>query len=140
MTASVKPIDVVAAIVEFRGKILLAQRGDHKDHAGLWEFPGGKVEPGETQPEALCRELREELSVTCSVADYVASSTLKLENKTIHLHAWRVQHTEGEFTANEHAALVWVTPQEAESYHLAPADVPLLKAYRTKLESLSQQD
>ncbi|KID05632.1 pyrimidine (deoxy)nucleoside triphosphate diphosphatase [Hafnia alvei] len=140
MTASHNTIDVVAAIIESRGKILLAQRGANKDQAGLWEFPGGKVEMGETQPEALCRELAEELSVRCSVADYVASSTLRLENKTIHLHAWRVQHTEGEFTANEHAALVWVTPQQAESYDLAPADIPLLYAYQQKLAQLSQQD
>lgn len=59
----IKKLDVVAAIIERDGKILLAQRPDHADQAGLWEFAGGKVEPGETQPQALIRELREELGI-----------------------------------------------------------------------------
>lgn len=56
-------IDVVAAIIERNGKILLAQRDSHRDQAGLWEFPGGKVEAGESQPQALMRELGEELNI-----------------------------------------------------------------------------
>lgn len=60
----IKKLDVVAAIIERDGKILLAQRPAHADQAGLWEFAGGKVEPGETQPQALIRELREELGLT----------------------------------------------------------------------------
>ncbi|EBW2264519.1 NUDIX domain-containing protein [Salmonella enterica subsp. enterica serovar Hillingdon] len=59
----IKKLDVVAAIIERDGKILLAQRPDHADQAGFWEFAGGKVEPGETQPQALIRELREELGI-----------------------------------------------------------------------------
>lgn len=59
----IKKLDVVAAIIERDGKILLAQRPAHADQAGLWEFAGGKVEPGETQPQALVRELREELGI-----------------------------------------------------------------------------
>ena len=88
MTASHNTIDVVAAIIECRGKILLAQRGASKDQAGLWEFPGGKVEIGETQPEALCRELAEELSVRCSVADYVASSIPRVNSPPTSMLHW----------------------------------------------------
>ncbi|AGH73528.1 pyrimidine (deoxy)nucleoside triphosphate diphosphatase [Edwardsiella piscicida] len=124
-----KILHVVAAIIERRGAILLAQRGSGQDQAGLWEFPGGKVEAGESQPQALQRELDEELGLRCRVSDYVASSTLHLPGKRIHLHAWRVEPEEGEPEAREHAALCWVTPCQAQTYDLAPADRPLLQAY-----------
>ncbi len=127
--SAIKRLDVVAAIIERGGKILLAQRGAGQDQAGLWEFPGGKVEPGESQPDALYRELQEELAIDCRVADYVASSRIHLHQREIHLHAWRVQVIDGEPVPQEHAALHWVTPQHAAEYALAPADVPLLDAY-----------
>jgi (d)CTP diphosphatase len=68
-----KTLDVVAAIIEQDGKILLAQRPPHADQPGLWEFAGGKVEPGESQPQALIRELQEELGITAEVERYIAS-------------------------------------------------------------------
>lgn len=122
-------LDVVAAIIERDDKILLAQRGADQDQAGFWEFPGGKVEPGESQPEALRRELREELAIDCRVTDYVASSQLEQPTRILVLHAWRVRQVSGEIEAREHAALAWVTPQQAAEYPLAPADIPLLDAY-----------
>lgn len=69
----IKKLDVVAAIIERDDKILLAQRPGHADQAGLWEFAGGKVEPGETQPQALIRELREELGIDATPGVYIAS-------------------------------------------------------------------
>lgn len=71
----IKKLDVVAAIIERDGKILLAQRPDHADQAGFWEFAGGKVEPGETQPQALIRELREELGIdaTCLADEFICT-------------------------------------------------------------------
>ncbi|AIR01761.1 NTP pyrophosphohydrolase [Pluralibacter gergoviae] len=125
-----KIIDVVAAIIERDGKILLAQRPASADQPGLWEFPGGKVEPGESQPQALVRELREELGIEARPAGYVASQRKAVSGRMIHLHAWHVPAWEGEVTAMEHSALVWVSPQEALSYSLAPADIPLLAAFR----------
>lgn len=125
-----KIIDVVAAIIERDGKILLAQRPASADQPGLWEFPGGKVEPGESQPQALIRELREELAIDARPAAYVASQRKAVSGRMIHLHAWHVPAWEGEVTAMEHSALVWVFPQEALSYSLAPADIPLLAAFR----------
>ncbi|MGK8935495.1 pyrimidine (deoxy)nucleoside triphosphate diphosphatase [Pluralibacter gergoviae] len=125
-----KIIDVVAAIIERDGKILLAQRPASADQPGLWEFPGGKVEPGESQPQALIRELREELAIDARPATYVASQRKAVSGRMIHLHAWHVPAWEGEVTAMEHSALVWVFPQEALSYSLAPADIPLLAAFR----------
>ena len=125
-----KIIDVVAAIIERDGKILLAQRPASADQPGLWEFPGGKVEPGESQPQALIRELREELAIDARPAAYVARQRKAVSGRMIHLHAWHVPAWEGEVTAMEHSALVWVSPQEALSYGLAPADMPLLAAFR----------
>lgn len=124
-----KTIDVVAAILEKEGKILLAQRPPHADQPGMWEFAGGKVEAGETQPEALVRELREELGINAEPARYVASHQREVSGRLIHLHAWHVPSYSGEQTAHYHSALAWCTPQEALTYALAPADIPLLNAF-----------
>ncbi|GAK27079.1 pyrimidine (deoxy)nucleoside triphosphate diphosphatase [Serratia liquefaciens] len=130
-----KIIDVVAAIIEKNGKILLAQRDADSDQAGLWEFPGGKVEAGESQPQALARELDEELGIVASVGNYVASNTWQQTERVIRLHAWRVEAFSGELQNRCHADFVWITPEQAFDYPLAPADVPLLTAYITSLTS-----
>ncbi|MGY5957380.1 pyrimidine (deoxy)nucleoside triphosphate diphosphatase [Kosakonia sp. BK9b] len=122
-------IDVVAAIIERDGKILLAQRPGHADQAGLWELAGGKVEPGESQPQALTRELREELGIEAHPAGYVASHQREVSGRLIHLHAWHVVHFQGEPTRHYHSALLWCTPADALQQSLAPADVPLLEAF-----------
>lgn len=126
-----KTIDVVAAIIEQNGKILLAQRPLHADQAGLWEFAGGKVEQGESQPQALIRELREELGIEAQPARYIASHQREVSGRIIHLHAWYVPVYAGEIVANEHSALAWCLPEEAFAYSLAPADIPLLEAFIT---------
>lgn len=124
-----KTIDVVAAIIEKDGKILLAQRDNSSDQAGLWEFPGGKVEANESQPQALARELLEELGIIASVGDFVASNQWPQGERIIRLHAWRVETFKEELQAHCHCAFAWVTPQQAKSYRLAPADIPLLESY-----------
>ncbi|RZN41783.1 pyrimidine (deoxy)nucleoside triphosphate diphosphatase [Escherichia sp. E2593] len=122
-------IDVVAAIIERDGKILIAQRPAHSDQAGLWELAGGKVEPGESQPQALIRELREELGIDAIIGKYVASHQREVSGRIINLHAWHVPDFHGTLQAHEHQALVWCSPEEAMQYPLAPADIPLLKAF-----------
>lgn len=124
-----KTLDVVAAILEKDGKILLAQRPAQADQAGMWEFAGGKVEAGETQPEALIRELREELGIEALPVQYVASHQREVSGRLIHLHAWYVPSFSGDVVAHYHSRLVWCTPQEAFAYELAPADIPLLEAF-----------
>lgn len=124
-----KTLDVVAAIIERDGKILLAQRPQHADQSGMWEFAGGKVEPGESQPQALVRELREELGIEAIVGNYIASHQREVSGRLIHLHAWHVPAYQGELYAHEHQDLVWCSPKEALSYPLAPADIPLLEAF-----------
>ncbi|ANI29149.1 pyrimidine (deoxy)nucleoside triphosphate pyrophosphohydrolase [Yersinia entomophaga] len=124
-----KLIDVVAAIIQHQDKILLAQRDESSDQAGLWEFPGGKVEPGESQPQALRRELAEELDIDAKISGYVASHQRDLPDRRICLHAWRVEEFYGEPQMHCHSALIWVTPEQALNYPLAPADIPLLEAF-----------
>ncbi|WP_380177913.1 pyrimidine (deoxy)nucleoside triphosphate diphosphatase [Kalamiella sp. sgz302252] len=126
---SVKQLDVVAALIVRQGKILLAQRGPDGDQAGLWEFPGGKVEAGESQPQALRRELKEELGIEADIGGYIASESREVSGRQIHLHAWLVTAFSGDPRLSCHHALVWVTPQEALGYDLAPADIPLLYAW-----------
>ena len=111
-----KMIEVVAAIIERDGKILLAQRPAQSDQAGLWEFAGGKVELDESQQQA-------------TVGEYVASHQREVSGRIIHLHAWHVPDFHGTLQAHEHQALVWCSPEEALQYPLAPADIPLLEAF-----------
>lgn len=124
-----KTLDVVAAILERDGKILLAQRPAHADQPGMWEFAGGKLEPGESQPQALRCELHEELGIEAIVGQYVASHQREVSGRIIHLHAWHVPDYQGELHAHEHQQLVWCLPEEALTYPLAPADIPLLQAF-----------
>ena len=124
-----KTLDVVAAIIEQDGKILLAQRPSHADQPGLWEFAGGKVEAGEIQPQALIRELQEELGITAQVERYIASHQREVSGRLIHLHAWWVARFSGLPSAHYHRQLRWCTPQEALTFDLAPADIPLLNAF-----------
>lgn len=122
-------INVVAALIFRRGKVLLAQRGESGDQAGLWEFPGGKVEAGETQPQALRRELNEELAIDAHIDSYLATESREVAGRRIHLHGWLVSDFSGEPQLSCHQALVWCQPEEALSYPLAPADIPLLQAW-----------
>lgn len=125
-------IDVVAGIIERNGKILLAQRDLHRDQAGLWEFPGGKVEAGESQPQALIRELAEELNIDAVITQYIATNQWDSPKGIIRLHAWHIESFYGEPVLHCHSALVWLMPEDVHNYPLAPADIPLLEAFIRK--------
>lgn len=129
MNIDMKTLEVVAAIIEHKGQILLAQRPQTSDQPGLWEFPGGKVEVGESQPEALARELHEELGISAIIGGYVASHRQPVNQRIIHLHAWHVPCYQGTLHAFSHSQLAWCYPQAAFEYALAPADIPLLIAF-----------
>jgi mutator protein MutT len=113
-------VRVIAALIERAGKLLVCQRPAHKLHGGLWEFPGGKLEPGESLADAARRELSEELSLNVvKVGDVKytsqdAASGLQIEFVEV--------ETEGNIYLHEHQALAWVTKDELQRVQLAPSD------------------
>lgn len=124
-----KTIDVVAALIERNGELLLARRDASSDQAGLWEFPGGKVEAGESQQAALVRELQEEMGITATVEEFVATSELRQPQRLIRLHGWRVSSFSGVIRLQCHSEFRWLSPADVMSFELAPADIPLIDQY-----------
>ncbi len=122
-----EPIRVVAAVIVRDGKVLACRRAPHKSLAGLWEFPGGKVEPGETDEVALAREIREELGIDITVGEFIAESVAPAGETMIHLNAfWAQTSTSGEFASTDHDLMAWLSPASFSEYEWAPADVPFL--------------
>ena len=119
-----KSLEVVGAVIVREGQILCAQRGHHGQLPGVWEFPGGKVEHGESKAEALIREIREELSVEISVGTQVERTLHEYDFATINLTTFRCSIVSGDLSASEHSRLVWLYPADLFSLRWAPADVP----------------
>ena len=119
---------VAAALVDSDGRVLIAQRPEGKQLAGLWEFPGGKVEPGETPETALIRELEEELGIIVKQASLAPFVFASHTYETFHLlmPLYLIRRWEGEPEAREHAALKWVRPNDMGQYPMPPADDPLV--------------
>ncbi|MFC4605606.1 (deoxy)nucleoside triphosphate pyrophosphohydrolase [Rhodococcus kronopolitis] len=115
-----EPREVAAAAMVADGRLLLAQRVAPPELAGMWELPGGKVEPGETPADGLRRELVEELGVRTAVGGRVGAD-VPLPNGMV-LRAYRVTLLDGEPTALEHSAVRWVGPAELTAADLVPND------------------
>jgi len=116
---------VIAAIIRRSGTILLARRREGAHLAGFWEFPGGKIEDGESPEECLARELREEFHLETTVGRFIASSRYSYPDREIELMAYEVQLAEGPIVLNDHDEIQWVPVAELLSYRLAPADVAI---------------
>lgn len=129
-TAKPRPILLVAAcaLIDTDGRILLAQRPEGKSLAGLWEFPGGKVEPGETPEETLVRELNEELGIVTRVACLAPLTFASHTYETFHLlmPLYVCRRYEGIPSGREGQALKWVRPAALRDYPMPPADEPLI--------------
>ena len=128
--AETKPMLFVAAaaLVDSEGRVLICQRPQGKQLAGLWEFPGGKVEPGETPEECLIRELDEELGIKVThacLAPFVFASHC-YQNFHLIIPLYLVRRWEGFVTAREHEAVAWVKPAKLADYPMPPADAPLV--------------
>lgn len=120
------------ALVDEDGRVLIAQRPEGKQLAGLWEFPGGKVEPGETPEAALIRELKEELGIEVAqacLAPFVFASHA-YESFHLLMPLWLCRRWTGTPVAREHAALKWVKPRDLPNYPMPPADEPLVAYLR----------
>ena len=119
--------EVVAALIWDKGKFMICQRPVHKARALLWEFVGGKVEPGETKQQALIRECQEELAITLSVSDVFMDVLHEHPDITVHLTLFNVTITEGAPQKLEHNDIQWISPVEIPSYDFCPADEEILK-------------
>jgi 8-oxo-dGTP diphosphatase len=133
---TVKLVLVAAcALVDTDGRVLIAQRPEGKSMAGLWEFPGGKVEPGEQPEQSLIRELQEELGITvkpeCLAPLTFASHTYSDFHLLMPLYVCR--RWEGFVEAREKQKLKWVRPNELRNYPMPPADEPLISHLTTLL-------
>jgi 8-oxo-dGTP diphosphatase len=120
-------IEVVAALIWEGNRLLIGQRPAHKARGLLWEFVGGKVEPGETKEAALVRECREELGVTVSVGPVFMELQHPYPDVVVHLTLFAVRILQGEPQRLEHVDLRWITPEEIPQYAFCPADEPILQ-------------
>ena len=123
-------LEVVAALIWDGDRFLACQRPAHKARGLLWEFVGGKVEPGETPQEALIRECREELDVTLSVGENAMEVTHEYPDLTVHLTLFNAVIDAGEPKKLEHNDIRWITLKEAEDYPFCPADREMLERLR----------
>ena len=119
-----KQIHVVAAVVVDDGRVLCARRGPGGPLAGLWEFPGGKVESGETVKEALVREIAEELDCEVSVGEGVADTTHEYGFGVVRLQTYFCRLSQGTPRPSEHSELQWLEPEQLLELAWAPADIP----------------
>ena len=117
---------VTAAVTFMDGKVLVAQRGSGDKLAGKWEFPGGKVERGETPQACLKREIEEELGLEILVGEYLCSSFFDYDHLSIELMAFSCKATGGEARAQEHQRLMWTCPSDLKYLDMAPADLPIV--------------
>lgn len=125
-------VEVAAGIlVDPHGRVLLLQRLPGKHLAGLWEFPGGKLEPGETIERALARELREELGIEVVASEPLVSVPWHYPEKSVNLHAWRVTAWRGEPAAREGNPMRWVAVRALDPAEMPAADVVIVDALRT---------
>lgn len=119
--------DVVAALIWDGSKFMICQRPAHKARGLLWEFAGGKVEPGETGREALIRECREELDVTLNVGSVFMDVVHEYPDLTVHLTLYNAVIAEGIPRKLEHNDIRWITPEQIPDYDFCPADVEILR-------------
>lgn len=119
--------EVVAALIWQNDRFMICRRPENKKRGLLWEFVGGKVEPGETKEQALIRECREELDIEIAVGDVFIEVKHIYPDITINLTLFNASISSGEPKLLEHCGLEWITPAEIPSYEFCPADTEILK-------------
>ena len=124
-----KTIEVVAAIIHQGGRILATQRG-YGEHKGMWEFPGGKMEPGETQEEAIRREIAEELNVQIHVERKVCTVEYDYPQFHLTMHCFWCSMAGGELVLKEHESAQWLERTQWDAVEWLPADVEVVNALK----------
>ncbi|MBE6154872.1 MAG: (deoxy)nucleoside triphosphate pyrophosphohydrolase [Firmicutes bacterium] len=126
-------IKVVAALIEKDDKILIAKRSTGDEYVfGKWEFPGGKVEPNESELTAIEREILEEFELKVKAKEFITNNVCIYPTKTVDLRLYRCDYINGEFKLHDHSEYKWVKKEEIMNYDLAPADIPLANYIRTQ--------
>lgn len=120
-------VDVVAALIWDKEKFMICQRPAHKARGLLWEFVGGKVEPGETKAQALIRECAEELAITLSVGEVFMDVVHAYPDITVHLTLFHATIASGTPQKLEHNDIQWITPAQIPNYAFCPADKEILE-------------
>lgn len=118
---------VTAGIIEKDGKILIAKRKTGKCIGAKWEFPGGKLEDGETLEQCLKRELKEELNFEVEIGEFIESSNFFCSDRPIELIAYKVKYLSGNLELCDHEEVKWVLPSELNDYEFTIPDVPIVK-------------
>lgn len=122
-----KNIHVVGAVIVEDGKILCAQRGETKVLPLKWEFPGGKIEAGESPQQALIREIHEEMHCKIEVSNQIEHTVYEYDFGIVHLTTFYCKPIQGNPVLTEHVAIKWLSPEELESLEWAPADIPTIE-------------
>ncbi|MBE6855530.1 MAG: (deoxy)nucleoside triphosphate pyrophosphohydrolase [Ruminococcus sp.] len=125
-------VEVVAALIRDGERFMACQRPVHKARGLLWEFVGGKVEPGETHAQALVRECREELGVTVEVGSVYMALTHEYPDLTVHLTLFNARIAEGVPQKLEHNDIRWITVEEIPAYDFCPADEEILEELKKR--------
>lgn len=133
-----KQIDVVGAVVIADGRVLCVQRGPRGSLAGKWEFPGGKIELGESPQAALEREIREELMCRIEVGEEITTTSHEYDFGIVNLTTFYCQLIAGTPQLVEHAQLSWHSPDELRELDWAPADIPAVHLIQSRLVSSDQ--
>ena len=133
---------VAAALIDEDGRVLIAQRPEGKALAGLWEFPGGKVDHEESPEAALIRELGEELGieVAASVLEPATFASHSYDGFHLLMPLYVVSQWSGDVIAHEHPAMAWVHPAEMTSYPMPPADIPLVAWLQKTLGAMNDKN
>jgi mutator protein MutT len=120
-------ITVAAAVISKNGLILAARKRKGLHLAGLWEFPGGKVEVGESPQSCLKRELREELAIECTIEAFIGESIYDYESKRVRLLGYYAVSNDSPIHLTDHDRICWLPPEELYTLNWAPADIPLVE-------------
>lgn len=120
-------------LVRPNGKIMIARRAKKDSLFGKWEFPGGKMESGETEPETLKRELNEEFGIVAHVGEYVCVVPFEYNGIKAEMLAYKVPSFEGEIELREHSAVAWVHPLELIDYEFSQPDLPIVALLQKRI-------